>query len=292
MRTLEDARALHRVGRILPDVSACARRCWRPTFIGAWAGSDERLPTWQHAFADPRAQEATGVDGAPAARSRRLSKPTCSKRTTPSWWRARSFLISMRWWASAIPSRRRKPEPRSEYSQLACDAFELIRRDGPDLEAEDARRPGRQRFARRARPRPGRTVVASCASRAWTTSPRKARSGTCSTAGRRTRCAKASVCRWGKRLARCFPNIWIAWSPPTSRKWNHSSAISSRAHGCKEAVNALLAARELSFVHVGGRSLVQVAPPRAILPKRERTQIIRPLRDLIAPSTRTANAGN
>jgi len=30
----------------------------------------------------------------------------------------------------------------------------------------------------------------------------------------------------------------------------------------KEAVNALLAARELSFVHVGNRSLIQVAPPR------------------------------
>ena len=30
----------------------------------------------------------------------------------------------------------------------------------------------------------------------------------------------------------------------------------------KDAVKALLAARELSFVHVGGRSLVQVAPPR------------------------------
>jgi hypothetical protein len=32
----------------------------------------------------------------------------------------------------------------------------------------------------------------------------------------------------------------------------------------KDAVKALLAARELSFVHVGGRSLIQVAPPRAV----------------------------
>ncbi len=30
-----------------------------PTFIGAWAGAEENLPTWQHAFADSRAREAT-----------------------------------------------------------------------------------------------------------------------------------------------------------------------------------------------------------------------------------------
>ena len=29
-----------------------------PTFVGAYVGSDENLPTWQHAFADPRATEA------------------------------------------------------------------------------------------------------------------------------------------------------------------------------------------------------------------------------------------
>jgi hypothetical protein len=31
----------------------------------------------------------------------------------------------------------------------------------------------------------------------------------------------------------------------------------------KEAIKALLAARELVFSHVGGRSLIQVTPPRA-----------------------------
>jgi len=32
-----------------------------PSFIGAFIGSDDRLPNWQHAFADTRAQEATGL---------------------------------------------------------------------------------------------------------------------------------------------------------------------------------------------------------------------------------------
>jgi hypothetical protein len=31
----------------------------------------------------------------------------------------------------------------------------------------------------------------------------------------------------------------------------------------KEATNALLAARELHFVHVGNKSLIQVTPPKA-----------------------------
>ena len=30
-----------------------------PTFIGAFVGSDDHLPGWQHAFKDPRAAEAT-----------------------------------------------------------------------------------------------------------------------------------------------------------------------------------------------------------------------------------------
>jgi len=36
----------------------------------------------------------------------------------------------------------------------------------------------------------------------------------------------------------------------------------------QEALKALLAARELSFVHTGARSLIQVAPPRSIIGER------------------------
>ena len=37
-----------------------------------------------------------------------------------------------------------KPKPHSDYSQLACDAFELIRPRWSDFQAENARRAGRQ----------------------------------------------------------------------------------------------------------------------------------------------------
>src|ERR1039457_1790505 len=58
VRTLDEARAF------LESVGFCLMYPMRPalllpTFIGAWVGADDKLPTRQHAYADPRAQEAT-----------------------------------------------------------------------------------------------------------------------------------------------------------------------------------------------------------------------------------------
>ena len=60
VRTLEDARAfIESVGFCL--LYPVKQPVLVPTFIGAWAGSDERLPTWQHAFSDSRSQDATDL---------------------------------------------------------------------------------------------------------------------------------------------------------------------------------------------------------------------------------------
>src|SRR5437899_12714911 len=58
IQTMEQARAF------LEDVGFCLMYPQRPallvpTFIGAFVGSEERLPEWQHAFKDPRAAQAT-----------------------------------------------------------------------------------------------------------------------------------------------------------------------------------------------------------------------------------------
>ena len=58
IRTIEAARTF------LEDVGFCLMYPQRPallvpTFIGAFVGSDDRLPEWQHAFKDPRAAQAT-----------------------------------------------------------------------------------------------------------------------------------------------------------------------------------------------------------------------------------------
>jgi hypothetical protein len=36
----------------------------------------------------------------------------------------------------------------------------------------------------------------------------------------------------------------------------------------REAINALIAARELSFVHIGSRAMLECTPPRAVPPVR------------------------
>src|SRR5216684_1973464 len=58
IRTIEEARAF------VETVGFCLMYPVRPTvpvptFIGAFVGSDDRLPTWQHADSDPRAAEST-----------------------------------------------------------------------------------------------------------------------------------------------------------------------------------------------------------------------------------------
>src|SRR5689334_11785560 len=64
-RTLEEARAfLDAVGFAL--MYPLPRQEQRvpvlaPTFIGAYVGDDDKLPTWRQAFADSRAREATDL---------------------------------------------------------------------------------------------------------------------------------------------------------------------------------------------------------------------------------------
>src|ERR1700691_452571 len=60
IRTIEEARAF------VEAVGFCLMYPVRPTmpvptFIGAFVGSDNRLPTWQHAYSDPRAIAATDL---------------------------------------------------------------------------------------------------------------------------------------------------------------------------------------------------------------------------------------
>ncbi len=101
-----------------------------PTFIGAWAGSGENLPTWQHAFADPRAHEATEL-------MVRMLRERCAYEANLLGENS-TFLVA----ASVFPYfyalvGERNPKaapkagPRSEYSDLACDTFAAIQERGP-----------------------------------------------------------------------------------------------------------------------------------------------------------------
>jgi len=259
VRSFDDARSF------LESVGFCMMYPMRqqalvPTFIGAWVGSDQQLPTLQHAFADPRAQEATEV----MVRLLRDRAAYEANRFDPE----NAFLIA----ASVFPyfyalvgernpKHMPKPKPHSEYSQLACDAFELIRRDGP-ISKQKMRDVlgGSVSFV----------ALDHALGELWS----------------RLRITRVDY----NPTEGAFWDVLYRWSPDAVREGINLSvgealsALVSKYLDCvvaadqqelesffgnfvsrsrvKEAINALLAARELSFIRVGNRSLIQITPAK------------------------------
>jgi hypothetical protein len=270
VRTFDEARLF------LESVGFCMMYPMRqqvlvPTFIGAWVGSDQQLPTWQHAFADSRAQEATELmvrllrDRA-AYEANRFDENNAFL-IAPSIFPYFYALVGER-----NPKLVPKPKPHSEYSQLACDAFELIQRDGP-ISKQKMRDVlgGSVSF----------TALDHALGELWS----------------RLRITRVDY----NPDEGAFWDVLFRWSPDAVREGinlsvgESLSALISKYLDCvvaadlqelesffgnfvprsrvKEAVNALLAARELSFIRVGNRSLIQVtaakveSPPRASGPR-------------------------
>jgi 23S rRNA pseudouridine2605 synthase len=270
VRTLDDARSF------LESVGFCLMYPMRPalllpTFIGAWVGADDKLPMRQHAYNDPRAKEATELMVRVLRDKAAYEAPLIDENN--------AFLLS----ASVFPYfyalvGERNPKqppasgPRSPYSPLACDAFELIRRRGPISKTKLGEMLG----------------------------------GSVSNAG----LDRALSELWAKlRITRvdytaAEGSVWdelSRWAPDVVREGvgisvpEALSALVSRYLDCviavdegevesflanfvprtrvKEAIHALLSARELSFVHVGSKSLLQVTPPKPVyIPKNRRPE--------------------
>lgn len=264
IRTLEDARSfVEAVGFCLlyphqPAVLA-------PTFLGAWIGSEEKLPTWQHAFADPRAQQAMDLmvrllrerDAYEANRFDDNNPLLVANSIFPYFY----ALIGER-----NPKHVPEPGHRSEYSQLACDAFELIRRAGPI---------SKQKMQGML----GGSVSIAALDRAL------------GELGAKLRISRVDYdAREGSSW-----DVLYRWSPDAVREGMNLSvgealsALLSKYLDCvvaadqqeldnffgnfvprsrvKDSVNVLLNARELEYIRVGNRSLVQVTVPQAILAK-------------------------
>ncbi len=272
VRTFDDARSF------LESVGFCMMYPMRqqallPTFIGAWTGSDQQLPTWQHAFADPRAQEATELmvrllrDRA-AYEANRFDENNAFL-IAPSIFPYFYALVGER-----NPKLAPKPKPHSEYSQLACDAFELIQRDGPI---------SKQKMRDELGGSVSFTALDHALGELWS----------------RLRITRVDY----NPDEGAFWDVLFRWSPDAVREGinlsvgESLSALISKYLDCvvaadqqelesffgnfvprsrvKEAVNALLAARELSFIRVGNRSLIQVtaakveSAPRASGPREK-----------------------
>jgi hypothetical protein len=160
-----------------------------PTFIGAYAGTDQNLPGWQHAFADPRAKEATDL-------MVRLLRAKHAYEANP--FGESNFLVS----AAAFPffyglvgdrNPRQAPKtgPRSEYSRCSPRTPSASSRSTvPSPNASSAELLGGDPSTA-ALDRALERVVGQAAHHARGLQPRRRRvSGTCSSAGRRNWCAR------------------------------------------------------------------------------------------------------
>lgn len=231
-----------------------------PTFIGAFVGSDNRLPMWQHAYSDPRAAAATELM-VRLLRERSVYEAKLFDENN-------AFLIAgsvFPYFYALVGERNPKLAPargpRSPYSPLACDAFELIRNDGP------ISKPKLQEAL-------GGSVSLPALDKALG-----------------ELLAKLRITRVDYKASEgSFWDVLYRWSPDAVREGvgisvqQAVSALLSKYLECviaadqteiesffgnfvarsrvKEAVNALLSARELSFIHVSGRSMLHITPAR------------------------------
>ena len=254
VRTLDDARSF------IESVGFCLTYPSRPplllpTFVGAWYGSDERLPR-HRAFLDPEARDATDLM-IRLLRDKSAYEANLSDENNALLVSASIFPYFYTLVGERNPKHAPQPGPRSPYSELACDTYQVIHRKGPITKLKLLEEVGK-----------GISVPALDKSLAelW---------------------SKLRIIRvdYDEREGAWW-DVLHRWSPQAvSEGVNFSvgealSALLSKYLDCviaadrqelesffgnfvarskvREAVNALLSARELSFVPVGNRSLIQV----------------------------------
>ena len=254
VRTLDDARSfIESVGfcLMLPVPGAVV-----PTFIGAWSGSDERLPSQREAYKDLRVNDATEL-------MVRLLRDKSAYEAN-SFEESNAFLLS----ASVFPyfyalvgdrnpRQPPRPGPRSPYSELARDAYQIIHRKGPISKVKLLQELGKG-------------VSGAALDRALAELWSKLRT-TRVDYDRREGASWDVLYRWAPDAVsegvNCSANSALSAliskyldcviAADESEIENFLGHFVPRSR-VREALNALLDARELSFLPIGNRSLIQV----------------------------------
>ena len=231
-----------------------------PTFIGAFVGSDDRLPTWQYAYSDPRTLAATDLM-VRLLRERSAYEANVFEENNPFLVAASAFPYFYALVGERNPKLPPKRGPRSPYSPLAADAFELIARDGPisklklqETLAKSISIPALDKALGEllARLRITRVDYNEKEGSYWDVlyrwSPDAVKEGVI-----------LSVQQALSALLSKYLDCVVAADQVELEAFFGRFVARSRV---KEAVNALLAARELSFLHVGGRSMLHITPAK------------------------------
>jgi hypothetical protein len=262
IRTIEAARAF------LEEVGVCLMYPQRPpllvpTFIGAFVGSEERLPAWQHAFKDPRAAEATEMM-VRMLRERSAFEANLFEENNGFLVAASVFPYFYALVGERNPKLAPKAGSRSAYSALACDAFELIRRDGPiskqkmqEVLGGSVSFPALDKALGElwSKLRITRVDYKASEGSVWDVLYRWAPDAVKEGVG-------LSVPEALSALLSKYMDCVVAVEPAELETFFGNFIARSKV---KESVNALLSARELSFVHVSGKSMLQITPEKVVV---------------------------
>lgn len=255
LRTIEEARAF------LEEVGLCLVYPVRPplvlpTWIGAWAGSDERLPDARHAFSDPRAAEAEAL-------MLRLLREKSAFET--NLFGDTSALVSAAlfpYFFALVAAQDKKGTSKGvKLSPLALDAYKLLDHKGPL---------GKQQLRALLKGGVSTAALDRALAELWSRL-RITRVGYDPAEG----AVWDTFARWAPQAVKDGNGLSTAeaLSAVLSKYLDATIAAEQKEiedvlsylaprSRIKEAVNTLLAARELAFVHLGTRTLIQFAPAR------------------------------
>ena len=247
-----------------------------PTFIGAFVGSDERLPGWQHAFKDPRAAEATELM-VRLLRERAAFEANLFEENNGFLIAASVFPYFYALMGERNPKLAPKPGSRSPYSALACDAFELITRDGPiSKQKMQEVLGGSVSFPALddalgelwSKLRITRVDYKPSEGSVWDVLYRWAPDAVKEGIGLSVQEALTAL------ISKYLDSV-IAIEQADLEIFFGNFVARSKV---KDAVNALLAARELSYVQVSGRSMLQITPEKVAVVPGAQPVVVAPAR--------------
>jgi hypothetical protein len=255
VRTLEEARSfIEAVGFCL--MFPIEAPVLVPTFIGAWTGSDDQLPTQKLAYQDPRTRPATELM-VRLLRDRSAYEANLFDENNAFVLAASVFPYFYALVGERNPRQAPKPGPRSPYSQLACDTYQIIHRKGPISKLKLLEELGkgvsvpaldRALAELWSKLRITRVDYHEGEGASWDVLYRWVPDAV-------SEGVNCSVTSALSALLSKYLDCVIAAEQTEIENFLGNFVPRSRV---REAVNALLAAREFSFVPVGHRSLIQV----------------------------------
>jgi hypothetical protein len=263
VRTLEDARRfIESVGFCLMLTQPAPKTLMVPTFVGAFLGSDEKLPAPRHALTDPGAREATELM-VRLLRDKSAYEANLGDENNALLLSSSVFPYFYTLAGERNPKQAPKPGPRSPYSELACDTYQIIQRKGPISKSKLLQEIGKGISVPAldkslnelwSKLRITRVDYQEREGASWDVLQRWAPEAV-------SEGINSSVNTALSALLSKYLDCVIAADLPELEAFFGNFVARSKV---REAVNALLAARELSFISIGHKSMIQVtqAVPR------------------------------